>query len=96
MSKTARMSHHGACVACGWWGASPKTRQELYDIAKQKHLPGRSGVGRGELARLTNPVVGMRNRHPGLRGTDGAGVSVLCPATRQPCVRSGCQEPFEE
>src|SRR5215204_6367242 len=27
-------------------GSSPKTRQELYDIAKRKNLPGRSKMGR--------------------------------------------------
>ena len=32
-------------------GASPKTRQELYDIAKRKNLPGRSKMGRAELAK---------------------------------------------
>lgn len=32
-------------------GSSPKTRQELYDIAKRKNLPGRSKMGRAELAR---------------------------------------------
>ena len=32
-------------------GSSPKTRQELYDIAKRKNLPGRSKSGRDELAR---------------------------------------------
>ena len=32
-------------------GSSPKTRQELYDIAKRKNLPGRSKMGRDELAR---------------------------------------------
>ena len=32
-------------------GSSPKTRQELYDIAKRKHLPGRSKMGRDELAK---------------------------------------------
>jgi hypothetical protein len=32
-------------------GSSPKTRQELYDIAKRKNLPGRSRMGRDELAR---------------------------------------------
>ena len=30
---------------------SPKTRQELYDEAKRKELPGRSKMGRAELAR---------------------------------------------
>jgi hypothetical protein len=33
-------------------GAStPKTRQELYDEAKRRDLPGRSRMGRDELAR---------------------------------------------
>src|SRR5205809_2499437 len=32
-------------------GASPKTRQELYDEAKRRDLPGRSNMGRAELAR---------------------------------------------
>jgi len=32
-------------------GASPKTRAELYEIAKQHDLPGRSKMGRDELAR---------------------------------------------
>ena len=32
-------------------GASPKTRQELYDEAKRRNLPGRSKMGRAELAR---------------------------------------------
>jgi hypothetical protein len=32
-------------------GSSPKTRQELYDIAKRKNLPGRSMMGRDELAK---------------------------------------------
>lgn len=31
--------------------ASPKTRAELYEIAKERDLPGRSKMGRGELAR---------------------------------------------
>lgn len=30
---------------------SPKTRQELYEEAKRKNLPGRSKMGRAELAR---------------------------------------------
>jgi hypothetical protein len=30
---------------------SPKTRAELYEIAKQRDLPGRSKMGRAELAR---------------------------------------------
>src|SRR5207248_10753678 len=32
-------------------GARPKTRQELYEEAKRKNLPGRSKMGRAELAR---------------------------------------------
>jgi hypothetical protein len=32
-------------------GAAPKTRQELYEIAKRRNLPGRSKMGRAELAR---------------------------------------------
>ena len=32
-------------------GSSPKTRQELYDEAKKRNLPGRSKMGRDELAK---------------------------------------------
>ena len=32
-------------------GSSPKTCQELYEIAKRRGLPGRSKMGRAELAR---------------------------------------------
>jgi hypothetical protein len=32
-------------------GSSPKTRQELYAEAKRRDLPGRSKMGRDELAR---------------------------------------------
>ena len=31
--------------------AGPKTRAELYEEAKRRHLPGRSKMGRAELAR---------------------------------------------
>ena len=31
--------------------ATPKTRAELYEIAKKRDLPGRSKMGRDELAR---------------------------------------------
>jgi hypothetical protein len=31
--------------------ARPKTRQELYELAKRRNLPGRSKMGRDELAR---------------------------------------------
>jgi hypothetical protein len=30
-------------------GSEPKTRQELYEIAKKRDLPGRSKMGRDEL-----------------------------------------------
>ena len=32
-------------------GSRPKTRQELYEEAKRRDLPGRSKMGRGELAK---------------------------------------------
>ena len=32
-------------------GTKPKTRQELYEMAKRRDLPGRSKMGRDELAR---------------------------------------------
>jgi hypothetical protein len=32
-------------------GSDPKTRQELYEEAKRRELPGRSKMGRDELAR---------------------------------------------
>lgn len=32
-------------------GTSPKTRAELYELAKRRDLPGRSKMGRDELAR---------------------------------------------
>jgi hypothetical protein len=32
-------------------GSQPKTRQELYEEAKRRNLPGRSKMGRDELAR---------------------------------------------
>ncbi|HEY2429495.1 MAG TPA: hypothetical protein VGI06_11230 [Acidimicrobiales bacterium] len=32
-------------------GTAPKTRQELYEVAKRRNLPGRSKMGRAELAR---------------------------------------------
>lgn len=34
--------------------SSPKTRAELYEIAKRRDLPGRSKMGRDELARALN------------------------------------------
>lgn len=32
-------------------GSTPKTRAELYELAKRRDLPGRSKMGRDELAR---------------------------------------------
>jgi hypothetical protein len=32
-------------------GSAPKTRAELYELAKKRDLPGRSKMGRDELAR---------------------------------------------
>jgi hypothetical protein len=37
-------------------GSSPKTRQELYEEAKRRNLPGRSKMGRDELA----PALGRK------------------------------------
>ena len=50
-TKTA-LGKQGAAVAqCKRTGSkSPKTRQELYEIAKQRNLQGRSKMGRDELA----------------------------------------------
>jgi DNA-binding IclR family transcriptional regulator len=39
-------------------GASPKTRAELYEVARQRDLPGRSKMGRGELARKLGETSG--------------------------------------
>ena len=51
--KRSALGRQGAAVAqrkrSG--GSSPKTRQELYEIARRRNLPGRSKMGRAELAR---------------------------------------------
>jgi hypothetical protein len=51
-TKTA-LGKQGAAVAQRkrTGGARPKTRQELYEEAKRRNLPGRSKMGRAELAR---------------------------------------------
>ena len=51
-TKTA-LGKQGAAVAQRkrTGGSNPKTRQELYEMAKQRDLPGRSKMGRDELAR---------------------------------------------
>lgn len=33
-------------------GSTPKTRAELYEMAKRRNIPGRSRMGRAELARV--------------------------------------------
>ena len=50
-SRTA-LGKQGAAVARRkrTGGASPKTRAELYELARQRDLPGRSKMGRDELA----------------------------------------------
>lgn len=51
-TKTA-LGKQGAAVAQRkrTGGSTPKTRAELYEMAKQRDLPGRSKMGRDELAR---------------------------------------------
>lgn len=51
-TKTA-LGKQGAAVAQRkrTGGAEPKTRQELYEEAKRRDLPGRSKMGRDELAK---------------------------------------------
>lgn len=55
MDKATRtaLAKQGAAVAQRkrTGGSSPKTRAELYEIAKKRDLPGRSKMGRDELAR---------------------------------------------
>jgi hypothetical protein len=49
----AALGKQGAAVARRkrTGGTSPKTRAELYEIARKRDLPGRSKMGRDELAR---------------------------------------------
>ena len=51
-TKTA-LGKQGAAVAQRkrTGGSSPKTRQELYEMAKKRDIAGRSKMGRDELAR---------------------------------------------
>lgn len=55
MPKATRraLGKQGAAVAARKrrGGSEPKTRQELYEEAKRRNLPGRSKMGRDELAR---------------------------------------------
>jgi hypothetical protein len=53
-AKTRRaLGKQGAAVAARkrTGAAAPKTKAELYEEAKRKNLPGRSKMGRAELAR---------------------------------------------
>jgi hypothetical protein len=52
-STRSALGRQGAAVAARkrTGGDSPKTRQELYEEAKQRDLPGRSKMGREQLAR---------------------------------------------
>jgi hypothetical protein len=52
-STRSALGHQGAAVAARkrTGGSLPKTRQELYEEAKRRKLPGRSKMGRVELAR---------------------------------------------
>jgi L,D-peptidoglycan transpeptidase YkuD (ErfK/YbiS/YcfS/YnhG family) len=54
-TKTA-LGKQGAAVAQRkrTGGSTPKTRTELYEEAKKKGLPGRSKMGRDELAKALN------------------------------------------
>jgi hypothetical protein len=54
-TKTA-LGKQGAAVARRkrTGSSSPKTRAELYEIAKKRGLPGRSKMGRDELAKALN------------------------------------------
>jgi hypothetical protein len=54
-TKTA-LGKQGAAVAQRkrTGASSPKTRAELYEMAKRRDLPGRSRMGRDELARALN------------------------------------------
>jgi hypothetical protein len=55
MPKSTRtaLGKQGAAVAARkrTGGSTPKTRAELYEEAKRKDIPGRSTMGRAELAR---------------------------------------------
>lgn len=52
-AKKTALGKQGAAVAQRkrTGGSEPKTRAELYEIAKSRALPGRSKMGRDELAR---------------------------------------------
>lgn len=52
-STKSALGKQGAAVASRkrTGGSSPKTRTELYELAKKRDIPGRSRMGRDELAR---------------------------------------------
>ncbi len=53
MSTRRALGRQGAAVAARkrTGGSSPKTKAELYEMAKRKNIPGRSKMGRAELAK---------------------------------------------
>jgi hypothetical protein len=78
-------------------GTSPKTRQELYEEAKRRDLPGRSKMGRAELARAPGHAIsgspsGLQLRHltwswhPDAGGGHGPPARWPCAATRPPDI----------
>lgn len=48
--RSVAASHHTPSASTSSRDFSHKSRAELYEIAKQRHLPGRSSMGRAELA----------------------------------------------
>ncbi len=64
-------------------GSSPKTRQELYDMAKRRNLPGRSKMGRDELARAARRLLSRAPDPTELRAVDRG------PESCFPCGRQG-------
>jgi hypothetical protein len=55
-AKETALGKQGAAVAQRkrTGGSTPKARAELYEIAKRRGLPGRSKMGRDELAQALN------------------------------------------
>jgi hypothetical protein len=66
-------------------GSSPKTRQELYEEAKRRGLPGRSKMGRDELARALGPHVAVSLQRPSVRPARRPGPA---PRTRRSPARA--------
>ena len=53
-SGSANGSHANNGAGNGSGGLSEKTRAELYEMAKKKDIPGRSGMSKGELLKALN------------------------------------------